>query len=423
MSTSSIPVPSPTREVANPLSLIRVDSAVARSAAGFGVAFFLQSIPTLLGQLPNLHPAYSAFIVNGMLLCILASVVASIARRFVKVVNGAFAIVYFVAIVSWPFAVLDIDQVTTESSWLYYLMTIATAMATIGFPLRIAAVYLLVIPTVYAIIRITPAGGDVGVTQAIFDSVYALILGSVITIIFAILRQAAQAVDRAQQTALERYSHAVRQHATDAERVQVDAIVHDSVLTTLLSAARAYTDEAKALASSMAGNAIGHLRDAVTIAPDVDAAVLTGVLSGRITNAATEMSPLFVIETEGAGTGSVPLAVAEAVQSAAVQAMVNSMQHAGDGTPRWVTVRARSDGIEVEIGDDGPGFDVRNMPTERLGVRVSIIERMSSAGGHAEVLSARGAGTIVLLRWPDERSAGHPEFEEFIDDEALEDES
>ena len=92
-----------------------------------------------------------------------------------------------------------------------------------------------------------------------------------------------------QYMALERYSHAVRQHAIEAERVQVDAIVHDSVLTTLLSAARADTPEAKELAATMAGNAIGHLRDAVAVAPDTDAQVPAVVLFGRISEAAATM--------------------------------------------------------------------------------------------------------------------------------------
>ena len=131
-------------------------------------------------------------------------------------------------------------------------------------------------------IRVTPAGGQVTLTQAVLDSVYAIILGGVITIITTILRNAATAVDRAQQTALERYSHAVRQHAIEAERVQVDAIVHDSVLTTFLSAARAFTPEAKELAATMAGNAIGHLRDAVASTPDSDASVRVAVLASRI---------------------------------------------------------------------------------------------------------------------------------------------
>lgn len=405
--------PPPGRQVRNPLSLIRVDSAVARSAAGFGVAFVLQSAAPLSEQLPNMHPVWTGVMVSAIMITLLAACVASIVRRYVRIVHSAFAIVYLVAVVSWPFAVVDISKADDSSSWLYYLMTIATAMAAIGFEVRLAALYLVGLPAIYAVIRLTPAGGDVGPARAALDSVYALILGGVITIIFTMLRTAASEVDRAQQTALERYSHAVRQHATEAERVQVDAIVHDSVLTTLLSAARAYSDEAKRLAATMAGNAIGYLRDAVAVAPDADAAVPAGVVASRIADTAGTMSQPFAIRSADVGRSTVPLAVAEAVYSAAVQAMVNSLQHAGPSVRRWIEVRGLADnGIEVEIGDEGPGFDLAAVPTERLGVRVSIVERVSSAGGYSEVVSKPGEGTIVTLRWPDARAASAPDFEQ-----------
>jgi signal transduction histidine kinase len=406
------PVMSPGRQVRNPLSLIRVDSAVARSAAGFGLAFLAQSIPPMLSQLPNMHPVWTFFLVGTLLLTLLAACVASAVRRYVRIVNSAFAIAYLVAMVSWPFAVLDVSEVTTASSWLYNLMTIATAMAAIGFEVRLAAVYLVTIPTIYAVIRLTPDGGDVGIARAALDSVYALILGGVITIIFTMLRTAAAEVDRAQQMALERYSHAVRQHATEAERVQVDAIVHDSVLTTLLSAARAYGNESKALAATMAGNAIGYLRDAVSVAPDVEAAVPGMVVATRIADSASAMAEPFDVRSDSAAMTSVPLPVAEAIFSAAVQAMVNSSQHGGSGVERWVEVRALAgDGIEVEVGDDGRGFNPMTVPTERLGVRVSIIERVASAGGHADIVTAPGQGTVITLRWPDARSHAAPDYE------------
>jgi signal transduction histidine kinase len=259
-----------------------------------------------------------------------------------------------------------------------------------------------------------PAGGEVGPSRAALDSVFALILGGVITIIFTMLRTAASAVDRAQQTALERYSHAVRQHAIEAERVQVDSIVHDSVLTTLLSAARAYSPEAKELAATMAGNAIGHLREAVAVAPDSDAMVPAGVLASRISEAASTMSQPFDVSSTRLGRAALPIPVAEAMYSAAVQGMVNSLQHAGSGVRRWVEVRGIGHGaIQVQVGDDGAGFDPATVPTERLGVRVSIVERMSSAGGHAEIDSAPGRGTTVTMRWPDDRSVGVPSFEQF----------
>ena len=79
MATSgSLAAPPQGRQVRNPLSLRRVDSAVARSAAGFGVAFFLQSLPTLFSELPNLHPVWSIVIVGGLVASLLFAVVGAI---------------------------------------------------------------------------------------------------------------------------------------------------------------------------------------------------------------------------------------------------------------------------------------------------------------------------------------------------------
>lgn len=403
------------RQVRNPLSLRRVESAVSRSAAGFGIAFFAQSTPAILSQLPNTHQAWNIVFIGSLIATLLFTVVAAITRRMVRLASTTFAGVYLAGLISWPFSVIDPSRATDDSSWLYGIMTVATSMAAIGLSVRWASLYLVSVPLIYAIIRLTPAGGDVGPSRAALDSVFALILGGVITIIFFMLRTAAVSVDRAQQTALERYSHAVRQHAIEAERVQVDAIVHDSVLTTLLSAARAFTPEAKELAATMAGNAIGHLREAVAVAPDSDAVVPAPVLASRISEAAGTMSQPFEVTTVRLGKATLPIPVAEAMYSAAVQGMVNSLQHAGTGVRRWIEVRGGlpHGAVQVQVGDEGTGFDPATVPTERLGVRVSILERMSSAGGHAEIVSAPGEGTRVTLRWPDDRSAAVPVFEEF----------
>jgi signal transduction histidine kinase len=57
----------------------------------------------------------------------------------------------------------------------------------------------------------------------------------------------------------------------------------------------------------------------------------------------------------------------------------------------------------VEVGDTGLGFSVLEVPVERLGVRVSIIERVAKAGGSVEVESTPGAGTVIDIRWPRRR--------------------
>ena len=56
-------------------------------------------------------------------------------------------------------------------------------------------------------------------------------------------------------------------------------------------------------------------------------------------------------------------------------------------------------GLRISIRDDGCGFDFARVAPGRLGVRVSIIDRLQLIGGHAEVLTAPGRGTTVLLEW------------------------
>lgn len=221
-------------------------------------------------------------------------------------------------------------------------------------------------------------------------------------IIITMLRQASSSVDAAQATALDRYGTAVLQHATEVERVQVDAIVHDSVLTTLLSAARARTPEAKALAATMAGNAIGHLRDAAAATPDDGSTVRFTTLAQRLADTAAEFARPIEVRTRALGTRTLPTAAAETMIGAAVQAMMNSITHGGEGeVPRWIAVRGlQPDGLEIVIGDAGAGFDIASVPTERLGVRVSILERVANAGGQAVIQSSPGDGTIITLRWP-----------------------
>lgn len=383
--------------IRNTLSLARVESAIARSGAGIGIVFLLQTIAPLLGQMNQTSPLWLYPSIALIVAALLFTVVASVSRRLVRLAFVTFAAVFLVVLVTWPFAVV---HPSTASPWLYYLMTIATAMAAIGLELPWAAAYLIVIPTAYAVIRLTPAGGDLTPFTVTLDSIYALILGGAILIIITILRAAAAGVDTAQATALEGYSRAVRAHALEAERVRVDAIVHDSVLTTLLYAARADTPEAQRLAATMAGNAIGHLRDAALVSTDDGSTVRVSSVAHATRDAIAQLESDFEFSLSRLGTRSIPAAAAEAAQSAAVQAAVNSVSHAGDHTSRTVRMTAWQGGIQIVVADDGQGFDPALIPQERLGVRGSIVERMSNVGGKAEVDSRPGKGTTVTIRWP-----------------------
>ncbi|MES2170725.1 MAG: ATP-binding protein [Actinomycetota bacterium] len=375
---------------------------VSRSVAIFGLVFGAQTISTTLGQMSQVQLTWGWIFAGVLYGALLASVVASMMRRLVRFVNTFIAIVFLMEMIAWPEIQSHQLSVASDRPWLWYLVTVATGAAAVAFSTWVATGYLILAPVAYGVIRLTPSGGHKQWPSAALDVAYAIILGGAVLLIITLLRQASASVDNAQSTALDRYAHAVRQHATELERVQVDSIVHDSVLTTLLSAARAYTPEAKELATSMARNAMGHLRDAAAAAPDDDAVVSMSQLAHRIVGATATLSAPFELRTNDIDGGSIPVQSAEAVYSAAVQAMVNSLQHAGEGdVKRWLAVTGLpDDGIRVDVGDTGVGFAVESVPVERLGLRVSIFERVANAGGLVEIDSAPGKGTIITIRWP-----------------------
>ncbi|MFE4469927.1 ATP-binding protein [Leifsonia sp. NPDC056824] len=410
MSAPSVPrsaagAPRESAKPRNPLSRARIERISDRTVSAFGLVFGLQTFPTALGQLDALRSPWGLIVLvvifGGLAFTVLLAIVA---QRFVKVTMGVLSLVYFAAIVTWPLLSADPKAFASDKPWVWFLCSVFTAFAAVAYPLWLAIAYTIVTPLAYGVVRALPAGGGVGAELAGLDAVYAIILGGVILAIIAMMRQAATAVDVAQSQALAKYGNAVRQHATEVERVQVDAIVHDSVLTTLLSAASARTQEQKDLAARMAADAIGHLHAAEASVPEDQTQVGVEQLSDRLVTAARAFSSPFEVDArDDDELHSLPVNVAEAVYSAAVQAMVNSMQHAGgDEVRRGVVVRGGEHGaaVRVIVTDDGRGFDAAEVPAERLGLRVSIRERLAKVGGRANVVSAPGEGTTVTIVWP-----------------------
>ncbi len=386
-----------------PISRRQVELVLSRSAAAFGVLFALQALSGMLSSASHQDPLWNGVVATGLFVSLGASVVATVVNSYVREALSVVAVVYLLALATLPLAVSNLAAVPSDQPWLYLLLNVATGAAAVGFSLPWAAIYLVGVPAVYAIVRISPAGGQAPIAQGILEAIYALIVGATILIIVTLLRQASSHVDAVQATALDRYSIAVRHHATNIERVRVDSIVHDSVLTTLLAAGRSTDQQSRELAAKMAAGAIRQLTEAALVSPDDSHAIRIAELAERITLSATTFSQPWEIRMRDIGSATIPSIAAEAVHAAALQAMVNSVQHAGQAEPvsRWVSIRRLPPaGIEVEIGDTGRGFVLVDVPAERLGVRVSIIERVANAGGQTEIDSALGEGTVVSIRWP-----------------------
>ena len=95
-----------------------------------------------------------------------------------------------------------------------------------------------------------------------------------------------------------------------------------------------------------------------------------------------------------------PAHVADALYTAALEAMRNSARHAGPSRVRSLEISRAPRLVEISIVDHGAGFLLRNVPEDRLGVRQSILARVDELdGGAAHIASTPGSGTTVRLRW------------------------
>jgi signal transduction histidine kinase/phage shock protein PspC (stress-responsive transcriptional regulator) len=85
-----------------------------------------------------------------------------------------------------------------------------------------------------------------------------------------------------------------------------------------------------------------------------------------------------------------------ATLQAAREAMVNAAKHAGTET---ISVYAEIElaKVTVFVRDRGRGFDVDAVPTDRFGVKESIIGRMERHGGKAFIRTSLGGGTEIRL--------------------------
>ena len=178
----------------------------------------------------------------------------------------------------------------------------------------------------------------------------------------------------------------------ETERAEIAAHLHDSVLQTLALIQRRAANEHDVVRLARAQER--ELRGWLFEDPGKDA----GQLSDRIKAVAAEVEDLLGNAVEVVSVGDTAVTEGhEALIQASREAMLNASRHGG-GTVS-VYLEAAAGRAEVFVKDRGPGFELQDVPEDRLGVRESIIGRMNRHGGTAAITST-GEGTEVRLGFP-----------------------
>lgn len=187
-------------------------------------------------------------------------------------------------------------------------------------------------------------------------------------------------------------SQAQAQRVREAERADIAAHLHDSVLQALTLIRASAEDPARVRAIALTEERelrawlyTGHAQ----AADSLDAAVTEAVV-GVESRYGVPISVVVVGDMRpGPGELALVAALAEASQ--------NAVRHGAPPVSVYVEVRPRA--VEAFIKDNGEGFDPAAIAADRHGVRDSIVGRMRRAGGSATIRRL-ARGTEVALSVP-----------------------
>lgn len=311
------------------------------------------------------------------------------------------AVVILLAVVAWPLAVPNPAVLPSEfTPFVWWMTGWAGISAGLALAPYLAFAYMVVLPTAFALVQGSASGGSSTPFVVVQDAVYTFLISSVLTGGVLFLRWQAQQVDLAAETAAARATEDAAEEALAEERLNIASLVHNQVLGALNTAVVASSPDEKRLAADLAASAIerlSHYEEEVTEQPKM---VASSSLFSSITRLVQEQTPLFVVTSSTEGELAVPVEVANAVTAATLQAVTNSLMHAGtQAKRRTVSLRSHSDSIKVTVVDDGKGFWLARVPKNRLGIRMVIFRRINEVGAESHIISKPGQGTTVVLEW------------------------
>ncbi|HWH26599.1 MAG TPA: ATP-binding protein [Pseudolysinimonas sp.] len=141
---------------------------------------------------------------------------------------------------------------------------------------------------------------------------------------------------------------------------------------------------------------ISHTRDIRTV--DVEDATLRNELMRMVSDFQWRGLSIHVTGT-GSGIYRLSPSVAAAAVGAIRAAFENALRHSGAAMAELEVIYS-AESATIMITDHGSGFDMSAIPADRLGVRGSIIERLQLVGGSAQIWSAPGEGTSIIMTLP-----------------------
>lgn len=332
------------------------------------------------------------------------AVLAVVARRgslaTTRRVAAVAALSFFVGVITFPLAWNGVALPSAVGMWLAAFPGLASMAAVVAWPGVAAFVQMVVACVSVQVLEFVAHDGQ-RATALLPNICFAVMFCSLFVFGVMMSIRTGRILD---ETTDETHATAAAAAAVDArsvERERFDALIHDSVMSTLLAASRPGTTDVPALATGTLAE-LDEIRAGVET--DRPFSLSRAVVHLRATAAAADAGARFAVAVDERGAGErddpIPAEAVRAVGAAVAEALRNSLRHAGKDAHRAVEGTVGPSSIEVAVTDDGAGFDPSSVSARRLGIAVSIRGRMDRLpGGSARIESVPGSGTTVRLDW------------------------
>ncbi len=377
----------------------RVDRLIGRSLSAASILLSIESSLNFVGQLPLLNRPLAWCITGGLWLTTIMLCYSFWFGNARYLFFRIHALYMFVVLFTWPLVVSTYPpQDGHFYPWLWWAFDTGWIAAALSLRIRWAVTYYITLGLAMQYLFSLPIGGAHDLTRLVTDFFFTLLTNGAAAVIALLLRSAAQDTDKAHDEAILSAVAQATAEARAKERQRLDALVHDSVLTALISANHANSREQALAASALAKEAISKLANAQDETENSGFVYARDVFES-ITSAAKRIDSKIDARSTLESNRNVPADVASALTEATLQAVQNSVLHAGAKAQRELILKASATDLKIVIKDNGVGFRPNRIPQGRLGMKLSIIGRVEAVGGTVHISSAPRQGSTIILEW------------------------
>ncbi|MFG1704408.1 sensor histidine kinase [Nonomuraea sp. M3C6] len=275
------------------------------------------------------------------------------------------------------------------SSWIAGLVTMTIVVAGITWRPRVAVPVGLVVAGAYLVgLRLVAPYQDGAGTLGIH-----LVQILSIAVLMTLLRRSAASADAfLRESARAEIALMVERLRREDELKQVGSI-HETSLHTLTMVGLGTYDRASATLRAQVATDLAALEKLRDTPPAESVPIALDALLDEVAGRAKGLDVRRRLAPE-----TVPGDVAERFARAVTEALANIALHAGVRAAELVS-SSRDGEIRVEVADEGGGFDPARVPSDRFGVRGSILDTMRSLPNAGADISSGDRGTRVSLWW------------------------